>query len=106
MTAGELLRTVRRRHGLTQRQLADRARTSQAAISRIERGVVSPTVETLATLLDLMGEELELDARQIDYGHDRTLLQQNLARSPAQRIVFGASFANWVLRNRGLANAS
>ena len=53
-----------------------------------------------------MGEELELDARQIDYGHDRTLLQQNLARSPAQRIVFGASFANWVLRNRGLANAS
>jgi uncharacterized protein len=54
MTAAELLRESRRRHGITQAQLAARARTSQAAISRIERGLVSPTVETLATLLDLM----------------------------------------------------
>ena len=85
--AGELLRTVRRRHGLTQRQLADRARTSQAAISRIERGVVSPTVDTLATLLDLMGEEIGLDATPIDYGHDRTLNASNLGGSrPRARI--------------------
>lgn len=105
MTAGELLRSVRRRHGLTQRQLADRARTSQAAISRIERGTVSPTVDTLATLLDLMGEELDLGAAAIDYGHDRTLLANNLARSPAERIDFAADVANFVLRNRGVARA-
>ncbi len=72
MTAGELLRAVRRRHGLTQRQLAIRACTSQAAISRLERGVVSPTVATLAELLRLMNEELSLDARAIDRGHDPT----------------------------------
>lgn len=94
---------MRLRHGLTQRQLADRARTSQSAISRIERDRVSPTVETLRELLDLMGEELELDAAQIDYGHDRTLLAQNLARSPGERLDFGVSFANFVLRNRGVA---
>src|SRR5437762_117827 len=35
MTPGELLRQARRRHGLTQQQLAARARTSQAAVSRI-----------------------------------------------------------------------
>ena len=86
MTPGELLREVRRRHGLTQRQLAARARTSQAAISRIERDVVSPSVSTLATLLDLMGEELVLGAEPIDYGHDRTLLQQNLEHAPERRI--------------------
>jgi transcriptional regulator with XRE-family HTH domain len=86
MTAGELLRTVRRRHGLTQRQLADRARTSQAAISRIERGTVSPTIDTLGTLLDLMGEELELDGTPIDYGHDRTLNANSLRLSVEQRI--------------------
>jgi transcriptional regulator with XRE-family HTH domain len=86
VTAGELLREVRRRHGLTQRQLAARARTSQAAISRIERGVVSPSVSTLATLLDLMGEELVLGAEPIDYGHDRTLLRSNLDHSPERRI--------------------
>ncbi len=104
MTAAELLRETRRRHGVTQAQLAARARTSQAAISRIERGLVSPTVETLATLLDLLGEELSLDAQPIDYGHDRTLLRQNLERSVSDRIDHGVSFANFVLRNRGAAH--
>ena len=77
-TPGQLLRDARRRHGLTQQQLAVRARTSQAAISRIERGLVSPSVSMLAQLLDLMGEELVLEAHAIDYGHDRTLLRANL----------------------------
>src|SRR5436305_11171495 len=90
---GALLAEVRRRHGLTQAQLAARARTSQAAISRIERGLVSPSVATLATLLDLMGEELVLDARSIDYGHDRTLLRQNLRHSPEERIDRQASWS-------------
>lgn len=103
MTPGELLREARRRHGLTQRQLAARARTSQAAISRIERGLVSPSVGTLATLLDLMGEQLVLGAEPIDYGHDRTLLRENLARTVEERIAFMTSFANWVQRNRGSA---
>lgn len=106
MTAGQLLREARRRHGLTQTQLAARARTSQAAISRIERGLVSPSVSTLAELLDLMGEELTLDARPIDYGIDKTLIQENLKRTPEERIDFMVSFSNFVLRNRGAARAS
>jgi transcriptional regulator with XRE-family HTH domain len=103
MAAGELLREARKRHGLTQEQLAARARTSQAAISRIERGLVSPTVETLTTLLDLMGEELSLGAHQIEYGHDRTLLRQNLARTASERIEHNVGLANFVLRNRAEA---
>jgi transcriptional regulator with XRE-family HTH domain len=105
VTAGQLLRNARRRHGLTQQQLADRARTSQAAISRIERDLVSPSVDTLAHLLDLLGEELELAAAPINYGHDVTLLQQNLKRGVSERIDHGASFANFVERNRGVARA-
>jgi transcriptional regulator with XRE-family HTH domain len=101
--AGDLLRETRRRHGLTQAQLAARARTSQAAISRIERGLVSPSVTTLASLLDLMGEELQLAAKRIDYGHDRTLLRQNLAKSVSERVEHGIAFSNFVLRNRGVA---
>jgi transcriptional regulator with XRE-family HTH domain len=97
------LAEARRRHGLTQRQLAARARTSQAAISRVERGVVSPTIETLSTLLDLLGEELVLEAHPIDYGHDRTLLRQNLRRTVAERLDHAADVANFVLRNRGAA---
>src|SRR5437868_2532222 len=101
MSPGQLLREARRRHGVTQAQLAARARTSQAAISRIERGVVSPSVATLAALLDLLGEELVLDARKIDYGHDRTLLRQNLSRSVSERIDHGVAVAEFVRRNRG-----
>jgi transcriptional regulator with XRE-family HTH domain len=96
MTAGQLLRDARRRHGLTQAQLAARARTSQAAVSRIERGVVSPSVRTLATLLDLLGEELELAARPVDYGHDRTLLQENLEYTPENRIERQASWSRGI----------
>ena len=93
MTPAELLQSVRRRHGLTQNQLAARARTSQAAISRIERGLVSPSIDTLANLVDLMGEELQLGAEPIDYGHDEAMLRQNLERMPEQRIERQASWS-------------
>jgi len=96
MTPGQLLRAARRRHHVTQKQLAARARTSQAAISRIERDAVSPTVETLARLLDLLGEELELDAKPVDYGHDVAMLRTNLARTMDERLDYGVSWANFV----------
>jgi transcriptional regulator with XRE-family HTH domain len=96
VTPGKLLRDARGRHRVTQKQLAARARTSQAAISRIERDLVSPSVATLANLLDLLGEELELDAKPIDYGHDVTLLRANLDRTLDERLDHGVSFANFV----------
>ncbi len=55
-----LLREARARQGISQRQLALRAKTSQDAISRIERGVESPTLERLDHLLMVLGERLEL----------------------------------------------
>lgn len=103
MPPGELIRTVRVRHGLTQRQLAIRARTSQAAVSRIERGVVSPTVATLTEFLRLMNEELVLESHEVDWGHDRTLIRQALAMTPAERLDQGTAFAHFVERNRGCA---
>ena len=105
MTAGELLRDARCRHGLTQRQLAARARTSQAAISRIERGVVSPTVGTLAELLRLMNEELVLEAREVDWGHDRTLIRPQLAVTPQERIERQAAWSRGMRRIRDAARA-
>lgn len=53
-----LLREARRRAGLTQAQLAIRAGTKQAAISRLERGVEEPTVSRLGELLWVMGFDL------------------------------------------------
>ncbi|MGO9909079.1 MAG: helix-turn-helix domain-containing protein [Solirubrobacteraceae bacterium] len=63
MRAGELVRGLRERHGLSQAALAYRAGTTQQAISRIEQGKVSPTVDMLAHLAAACGEELVLEAR-------------------------------------------
>lgn len=60
-SASVLVREARARNGISQRRLALRAGTSQDAISRIERGVESPTLERLARLLMVLGERLELD---------------------------------------------
>jgi transcriptional regulator with XRE-family HTH domain len=103
MTSGELLRTARRRHGVSQAQLAARAGTRQSAISRIERDLQSPTVETLARLLELLGEELVLDARSVDHGHDLALLRANLALTPHERVVNAAKRAAKIAAIRGRA---
>jgi transcriptional regulator with XRE-family HTH domain len=63
MDAASFVRELRARHGLTQYALAYRAGTTQQAVSRIEHGRVSPTVEMLARLAAAVGEELVLDAR-------------------------------------------
>ncbi len=60
--ASVLLRDARKRSGISQRGLALRAGTSQDAISRIERGVESPTLERLSNLLIVLGERLELSS--------------------------------------------
>ena len=85
MTAARLLRQARRRAGLTQRALADRAGVPQPAIARIEAGAVSPRVTTLESLLGAAGYTLEIATRLGD-GVDRTLIRAALARSPEERI--------------------
>lgn len=95
------MREARERHGLTQKQLAIRARTSQAAISRIERGLVSPTVETLERLLAMVNEELVLEARELDWGHDRSLNRAALARTVDERLANAESFHDFARTLRG-----
>jgi transcriptional regulator with XRE-family HTH domain len=82
---GTLLRYARRRAGLTQRELAERANVPQPAIARIERGRVSPRMDTLVPLLEAAGFALEL-APRIGQGVDRSLIRSCLARSPEERI--------------------
>ena len=104
-TPGELLREARQRHGVSQKQLAMRASTTQSAISRIERDRVSPSVETLRELLYLLGEDLTLGAEVRDSGIDRTLNAQRLLLTPAERVRQGLAFADLVRRNRGSATS-
>jgi transcriptional regulator with XRE-family HTH domain len=58
VSCGSLLREARKRHGFDQTELARRAGTAQPAISRIERDVVSPSLDTLNRLFEAMGETI------------------------------------------------
>ena len=79
-----LIRDARRDAGLTQRALADLARTSQPAIARYESGTVLPELHTLARLLHACGYRLELSATRMDPA-ERRQLRESLALSPARR---------------------
>lgn len=92
MEAGELIRQARERHGLSQRRLALRAGTDQAAISRIERGETSPTVETLERLLAAMGERLTAQPQPLERDYDPLHMRATLRRSPEERLRLAISW--------------
>lgn len=92
MNAGETIRRARERHGISQRTLALRASTDQAAISRIERGEISPTVETVERLLAAMGERLGLETRPVERDYDPLHMRATLERTPAERLQLAISW--------------
>ena len=58
MEVASTLRAARRRVGLSQHDLAERAGTSQATVSAYENGRKQPTVETFHRLLAATGSRL------------------------------------------------
>lgn len=90
--AGELVRELRSRHGLSQAGLAYRAGTTQQAISRIEQGLVSPTVEMLDRLAAACGEELLLDARTRPVPFHDDQLARQAQRAMGSRLELALSW--------------
>jgi transcriptional regulator with XRE-family HTH domain len=86
MIPGELVRATRRDLGLSQRQLALRAGMTQAAVSRIELGKVSPSFGTLRELMLAMGREPQLAATRLPMDWDQAHMDSTLARTPEQRL--------------------
>ncbi|MGB2710370.1 MAG: helix-turn-helix domain-containing protein [Conexibacter sp.] len=87
MSPSVLVRQARASAGLTQAQLAERAGVTQSVIARLERGSGNPTFETLERVLHAAGHRLELHA--VEQGLttvDESLIRQQLALSPAERI--------------------
>ncbi len=60
-----LLQDSRRSAGLTQKELARRAGTSQPAVARYEQGAALPTLPTLRRLLIACGREAVISARSV-----------------------------------------
>jgi transcriptional regulator with XRE-family HTH domain len=90
--AARILRYARRRARLTQRALASASGISQETIARIESGATQPRFDTLDRLLAASGFGLEITPRLGD-GVDRTLIQESLQRTPAERLAAGQQAA-------------
>jgi transcriptional regulator with XRE-family HTH domain len=56
---GEKLREIRERKGITMKDLAVQAGISESMISQIERNKVSPSLDTLFSLIDILGVDME-----------------------------------------------
>lgn len=94
--AASVIRRARTQAGLSQRELAHRAATSQPAVARIENGQASPTVATLQRLVAAAGYDLRVELvptaapdpviETYKRGVDRTLLRENLRRSIQDRL--------------------
>src|SRR5262249_52096454 len=88
-TAAILVATARRRAGLTQRDLARRARTSQSVVARVEAGVVSPSWATLQRLVNCAG--FDVQATLSPRAHGRSHMLDDVARilrlTPEQRLL-------------------
>lgn len=88
-----LVRDARLAAGLSQRALAQRAGTSQPAIARYERGVATPSWETLQRLLAACGQRLRLSTEVVADAHDIELAAQLLELTPLQRLRALSSYA-------------
>ncbi len=87
-SAAKLLRSARTRAGVTQRELADRARTSQSVVARIESGQTIPSVDTLDRLLAAAGFELKraLFPKPVVHSHMLEDSARILRLSPSDRL--------------------
>jgi transcriptional regulator with XRE-family HTH domain len=89
---GQELRAVRERHGVTQRSLARRAGTTQAAISRIESSAESPSFERFTQLLLVLGERPVLETLPLEHDLDPGELAYGGRLTHAQRLAEAASW--------------
>jgi transcriptional regulator with XRE-family HTH domain len=83
---GALIREARKLAGLSQAELARRVGTTQAVISRWERGLESPRVETLGRVLQACGFEADLSFRRHD-DVDRAQIRGAITQTPEDRLT-------------------
>jgi HTH-type transcriptional regulator / antitoxin HipB len=83
---GALLADARLRAGLTQAELAQRLTVSQASVAQLERPGSNPRIATLDRALRATEAELVISARPRLPAVDESLIRQQLALTPAQRL--------------------
>lgn len=81
------IRRARRKASLTQSELAKRLGTTQSAVARWERGVVSPRMETFQRILNACGVEPRVSLSRAEEP-DLDQIRERLAWTPKQRLDY------------------
>lgn len=85
LRVGAVVGEARRLAGLSQADLAQRLGTTQSVVSRWEREVDTPRVDTLGRILRACGFEADLTFRRLD-DEDRSLIAMHLDMTPEERL--------------------
>lgn len=117
VAAASLVHDARIRAGLSQRQLARRAGTSQAVISAYENGKRDPVFAHLLEILRAAGFDLEVQLMHpagdqkvrpredlwhaADSAEDDDRILENLRLSPVQRLRRMGAMRSFVSKHRG-----
>ena len=104
----EVLRFARTVSDITQAELARRAGTTQAVVSRIERSLASPNVRTLAGLLEAAGRHLVVESIptiELLHPDERGRLRRYVSLYGASS-VYGWPWPTEALINRELLSAT
>jgi predicted transcriptional regulator len=85
MEPATLIKRARQSAGLTQAELAKRARMKQPEIARLESPGANPRLSTLKRVVAAAGQGLKLDLDE-DFGLDETLIAASLRETPDERL--------------------
>jgi transcriptional regulator with XRE-family HTH domain len=87
VTRSVLLHTARQRAGLTQADLAERLGTTQSAVARWEKGLVSPRLVTFERILAACGFELRISLAPLVEA-ERDQIRERLLWTPKERLDY------------------
>src|SRR3954454_4019148 len=93
MYGGDLVKEARRRADLTQRELAERAGTTQSAIARLETGQTSPSFDLVIRLIKVCGFRLDVFLDPYD-DSDIAQAEALLRMSAPERLAYMVDAVN------------
>lgn len=99
MILRSLVREARKRAGLTQAALAERAGVAQSTVARVESGARTPSTDLVERLVRASGYEIRVGLGEPD-PETNALFERTLRRKPHERLVDAARAARFVLRTR------
>jgi transcriptional regulator with XRE-family HTH domain len=97
MSIASIVREARRRAGLTQAALAEKAGVPKSTVGRIESR--ARTLELVERLVRAAGLEVTIALSEPDPGTD-SMFERTLRRTPAERLADATRAARFVLRGR------